>query len=365
MPALTSSQLARITKATYKRVEKDREMMSALDRKNRPFWAWLQKIMKGTSFEGGALVYPVKIDGGVTGTTWQGDDELEASEPDFQLNLEYGYFNYNVAVQIQHDKLKRLGFTVIPNEDRSGDGKWAMSKDEKFKIINYVMELVEVQSDAYDKDLDQKLHRSGAASPTDPVGLFGILTTDPTTGNVGTLSRATYTQLRHTYDGGLTPAAAGDFRSKFTTALRSANLYSQGNGVQGTVDVFFAGQAFIDAYTLWGELNQYQVQRPLNEPLKLADWGIPDTTLHFEGIPIVHNPTFDTLDNVDTYSPTATKRCVGLNSKTWKMRNQDGLHKKATSPRDPIKQRITRMDIDGTYSIGNAAPASNLLIATD
>lgn len=365
MPALTSSQLARITKATYKRVELARDKMQAIDRKNRPFWTWLQKIMKGTSFEGGALVYPVKIDGGVTGTTWQGDDELEANDPDFQLNLEYGYFNYNVAVQIQHDKLKRLGFTVIPNEDRSADGKWAMSKDEKFKIINYVMELVEVQSDAYDKDLDLKLHRTGAASPTDPVGLFGLLTTDPLTGNIGTLNRATYPQLRHTYTSGLTPSAGGDFRSLFQTALRGADIYSSGNGVAGSVDVMFAGQAFIDAYTLWGELNQYQVQRPLNQALNLADWGIPDTALHFNGIPIVHNPTFDTLDNIDTGSPTFTKRLVGLNSKTWKMRNQEGLHKKATSPRDPIKQRITRMDIDGTYSIGNDAPASNMMIATD
>lgn len=365
MPALTSSQLARITKATYKRIEKSRQEMQAIDRKARPLWSWLQKIMKGTSFEGGALVYPVKIDGGITGTTWQGDDELEASEPDFQLNLEFGYFNYNVAVQIQHDKLKRLGFTVIPNEDRSADGKWAMSRDEKFKIINYVMELVEVQSDAYDKDLDLKLHRSGAASPTDPVGVFGIFTTDPTTGNVGTLNRATYTQLRHTYQSGLTPSAGGDFRSLFQTALRGADIYSHANGVSGGVDVFFAGQAFIDAYTLWGELNQYQVQRSLNESLKMADWGIPDTALHFGGIPIVHNPTMDTIDNVDTYSPTATKRLIGFNSKTIKMRNQDGLHKKATSPRDPIKQRVTRMDIDGTYSFGCDAPASNMLIACD
>lgn len=365
MPALTSSQLARITKATYKRVERARALMDAIDRKARPHLAWLMKIMKGTSFEGGSLIYPVKVDGGITGTTWQGDDELEASEPDFQLNLEFGYFNYNVAVQIQHDKLKRLGFTVIPNEERAEGGKWAMSKDEKYKIINYVMELVEVQSDAYDKDLDLKLLRSGSASPTDPVGAFGIFTTDPTTGNVGTLSRVTYPQLRHTYDGALTPSAGGDFRSKFQTALRGANIYSHANGVMGGIDVMFAGQAFIDAYTLWGELNQYQVQRPLGEALKLADWGIPDTSLHFNEIPIVHCPTFDTLDSIDTYSPTATKRCLGLNSKTVKMRNQEGLNKKATSPRDPIKQRITRMDIDGTYSYGNDAPASNFLIATD
>ena len=364
MPALTSAQLARITKATYKRVEKRKATMTAIDRKARPMLSWLNKIKKSTSFEGGALVYPVKIDSGLEGVTWQGDDELEASEPDFQLNLEYGYFNYNVAVLILHDKLRRLGFTVVPNEERSADGKWAMSKDEKFKIINYVMELVEVQNDAYDLHLDRKLHRSGAASATDPVGIFGLLTTTNSTGNIGAQSRATYTQLRHYVDTALTPSAGGDFRSKFTKALRQANIYSSGNGMAGGVDVIFAGQEFIDAYTLWGELNNYRVNRDI-KGVTFADWGIPDTSLHFEGIPIVHNPTMDTLDSIDTSTPTFTKMALGLNSKTWKFKNQEGLDKRPSAPRDPPKQRVTRMDIDGTYSLGCDAPASNFLIATD
>ncbi len=365
MAALTSAQLGRITKATYKRVERKKELMQAIDRKARPVHAWLNKIKKPTSFEGGALVYPVKIDSGLEGRTWQGDDELEASEPDFQINLEYGYFNYNVAVLILHDKLRRLGFTVIPNEDRSADGKWAMSRDEKFKIINYVMELVEVQNDAYDLHLDRKLHRTGAASPTDPVGIFGLLTpSSASTGNIGGLSRATYTQLRHYLDTALTPSAGGDFRSKFTKALRNANIYSSGNGVSGGVDVIFAGQDFIDAYTLWGELNNYRVNRDI-KGVTFADWGIPDTSLHFEGIPIVHNPTQDTLDTIDTFSPTLTKVAIGLNSKTWRYKCQEGLDKRPSAPRDPPKQRVTRMDIDGTYSIGCDAPASNFLIATD
>jgi hypothetical protein len=362
MAELTAQDLLKVTRNAYKRVNPGDA--KRVDIKKRPWIRMLESIGEDTSFEGGAILYPIQTSFNDPGTTWSGDQEIEAHDPDFSLNLEYGYFNYTTAITIKHDMLVRLGFTVKPNSDGLLEDR-AMSKDQAFKIQDYVKNLVRGFKDNHDKYLDRLLLRSGAASSTDPVGLFGILTEDPTTGNVGGLSRATYTQLRHIRQTGLTVSAAGDFRDLWDTALRSANQFSHSNGIDGAIDWYMAGSAFIRGYKNWGEANGYDVRRDVNEKLKTFDFAIPDEVVQYEGKLIVWNPSMDDLDSVDTFSPTCTKLCVGVNKSTWAYKRLRGKYKTLTSPADPPKQRVTREDIDTTAHIACKAPASNLILAID
>lgn len=357
MAALTSQDLVKITRAAYKRINDKR--MKKIDRTKRPWLEFLEGKKKTTTFEGGAIVYPVQITAGVNGQTWTGDDEIEAVEPDFQLNLEYGYFNYTNAITIKHDQLFRLGYSIVPNGQGTIDGR-SMSKDQAYKIINYVESLVESQRDDFDRRLDQLMLLPGTASPADPVGLFGIITTTPATGTVGGLSRVDYAQVRHQYDASAAAIAAGsDFRVRFTQIMRQANLFSHGNGIDGKVDVIFAGSYFMDQFTKWAELNNYQRQIT-PAMVKKLDIAIPDTALQFEEVPIVHCPTFDTLASLGLVS-NANKFAVGVNSGTWHYKVLSGRDKVLTTPMDPPKQRVTRQDIDLTAHLACDAPASNFL----
>lgn len=363
MAGLTNSDLLKITRNAYKRVH-DKTKAKRIDVKKRVWLQILESMREESGFEGGAIKYAVQLSFSDPGTTWTGDDEIEAFDPDFSLNLEYGYFNFTTAVTIKHDMLTQLGFTVIPNGDGSLEDR-AMGKDMAFKIQNYIKNLVIGFSDNHDRYLERLLMRSGAASTKDPVGLFGILTQDATTGNVGGLSRATYTQLRHITDTGLSGGAAGDFRAKFTTAVRSAELYSHPNGIGGNgIDYYMAGKTFIDTYTSWADTNLYRVTRTMNERPKI-DFSIPDNTVFWDNTPIFHCPTMDDLDSVDTFSPTLAKSCVGISKPSWHFKSLTGKYKKMTSPADPPKQRVSREDIDTTAHIACDAPASNVLLGVD
>lgn len=363
MADLTQLELSKITRNAYKRVN-DPNNNEKVDRKRRIWLSMCESIMKPTSFEGGAILYPIQTSFNDPGTTWSGDQEIEAHDPDFSLNLEYGYFNYTTAITIKHDLLTRLGFTVKPNDSGNLESR-AMGKDQAYKIQDYVKNLVNGFKDNHDKYLDRLLLRSGAASSTDPVGLFGILTEDPTTGNVGGLSRVTYTQLRHIRQTGLTVSAGGDFRSLWDSALRSANQFSHSNGISGEIDFYMAGSGFISGYKNWAEASGYQIQRQLSDKLKVFDFAISDDALNYEGKPIFWNPSMDDLDSVDTFSPTCTKLCIGINKSTWHYKTLRGKYKTLTSPADPPKQRVTREDIDTTAHLACSAPASQLILAID
>lgn len=362
MADLTAADLLKVTRNAYKRIQKG--AAKRVDLKKRPWIRFLESKREETTFEGGSIVYPIMQSFNDSGTTWTGDQEIEAIDPDFSLNLEYTYFNFTTAIIIKHDMLTRLGFSIIPNGDGLLESR-AMGEDQTYKIQNYVKNLVAGFSDNHDKFLDRLMHRSGAAASTDPVALMGILSQTPTTGTVGGLSRATYTILQNVNQTGLTTGSGGDFRVLFTQGLRLANQYSTQNGVKGEIDFMMAGKAFIDAYTQWGEANGYRVNRDLTTPVKKFDFAIPDTAIQFENIPIVWNPTMDDLDSVDTFSPTFTKCCIGVNSSTWYYKSLRGKYKKLTSPADPPKQRVSREDIDTTAHIGCDAPGSNAIFATD
>lgn len=364
MAALTSRDLAIIAKNAYKRIH-NKEKTQKIDRKARPWLDHLEAKREDTTFEGGAIKYTLQLSFNDPGTTWTGDDEIEAFDPDFSLNMEFGYFNYNTAVTIKHDVLTGLGFSIKANGTGDIEARAGMGADMAYKLRKYVTQLVEGAKDNHNKFLDRLMLRSGTASSNDPVGLFGILTEDPTTGTIGGLSRVTYPQLRHIRQTGLTPTAAGDFRTLWSTALASANAFSHANGVAGSVSFYMAGSAFIEAYKNWGELNNYRVNRNLGDLKPKFDFGIADEMLHFEGIPIIRNFSMDDLDSVDTFSPTCTKLCIGVNDQVWHYKSLKGKYKDMSSPADPPKQRVTREDIDTTAHIACDAPASNLILAID
>lgn len=358
MPALTSTHLQRIQQAVYNKVDKT---VTRINAKKRPLLAWLQSKIKPTDLTGGTITTECTVESSLEESLWVGDDEIEASEPSFQLPLEWGYFNFNVAIKILHDKLKRLGYTILPN----GDGKLedrAMSKNDGLKLINYLKELIFEANDAYDRRLDLLLHRTGSQNPNAQPGVLGITGQSASTGNVGGKARASYSALQHQVATGLTVTNGGTFANLIERAHRRADLYSGANGVPGEVDRVFAGESWIEGHKAYCRANGLSVNADV-AGVRKADPTIPDSAVYVDGRLVVHDPTMETLDALETFSPTLTKSALHLNSSVWQFWHEHGLNKHASSPQDPPNKRLTRQDLDGTYALGCKAPASNAYTA--
>lgn len=357
MPALTAAQLARVASAAYNNINKQDELL-AIDKKKRPLLAYFNKMAKATGLSGGSKTFKNKITSDLTLNVWQGDDKLTAKEPNYSLDLTFPYFNVNLAITTLHDELKREGWTVLPNS--SGyDGAKKISEDAKFELYNIVKENVKEAMDKYDFDLDVYIHRSGAAFTGAPVGLDGLLPIVNNTGTIGGKSRATYSQIQHYVKTGSTITAGGTLRTDLEDAIRAANLYNQ---VDGTVEIIVAGKTAIQGYKNFATANGINWYVAPDKGQKTIDIGIADVACYFEGIPVVHNPTFDYLDTIETRSTVWAKTFFGLNGATWAWLYQEGLNKYKSSPADPPDQRLSRMDLDGTYILGCKAPASNFMV---
>jgi hypothetical protein len=361
MAVLTPVDLNKVIKATYRRV--DSRNPKKPDRKRRPMLRWLESMKKDTTFEGGEIVYPVKKSFTDQGQTWAGDDTLAATDPDFQLNMAYGYCNFNTAITVKHDELTRMGYSVEPN----GRGSFQVrvkSQDDVYKIIRYVEELVEGHDDNHDRRLDQLIHLP-ATLVTDTNGVFGILTDVNNAGLVGGVDRATESVVRHYVDLTMAvPALSSDFRTKMDLGLRSTRQYMHDNGLPGDIDMFFCGAGFMERAKKWGELNNYRIDRNVNDELKHFDFGIPDKVLSYEGIPLVWDPTMDYMDTaIPAAAPDYTLRAIGVSKANWKYRTLMGRYKTLSAPPDPANQRISRMDIDSTYHIACDAPAGNMMVS--
>lgn len=358
MPAITQAEILRRTKATYLRVE---EEVKRIDKTAYPFLEMIEKMAKPSSFEGGGQAYPLAKDPGIVGQTWVGDDEIEAEDPEWQLNMSHTYFNFTTAITIKHDLLTQLGYTVRPNGDGNMEDRVIdEGKSDKQRFVEYLYETVKAERVNHDKRLEQLVLGTGAANPADPVGVLGQLSFTPTTGLVGGVDRALETTVRNQFATGLTITAGGTLVTTWDDRMRSANLFSGAGGVGGMVDVFFAGSTFLSGYKAYAIANTWSVNRQTDR-VKRLDLSIADKAMYFNDIPVYHLPALDALNTLYPGNDF-DKVCLGLNSKTWRYKTQRGKYKLINSPQDPPKQRVTRQDIDTTAQIACVAPASNLIL---
>lgn len=349
--SFTPEVLAKIAYAAFNAVYNPKNPL-VIDRKALPWWSFLAKHEDSAPMSGpNGVQIKYKTDIGLDIQGWERKDALAFAEGNIELDTVFPWSNVHMGAELIHDDIEAMGYVVLPNQPRGKNFAKALSESERYRLINYVSEFIESMDDKFDVQMDLTLHRDNSSDPKLPQGLDAYLPVGAaaggayvTSGSIGGKPRSSFPELQHYCYTGATVTLGGTLRGALTTARREANLRSRGRA--GQIDYIMAGAGAIDRYVSYATTNNIQFRTELSDSTRKVDIGFPDTGLHFEGIPIIHNPTFEVLDAQDAPASPWTRRMYLLNSKTWKMAYVPGKKKYFSAPLDDADQRITRLSLD-------------------
>lgn len=230
-----------------------------------------------------------------------GDGAITFNERNPTVHNLFSWARATDAFKISHDRLVAAGIMV--HEGKRGE--FHTSDNEKAIISNLFADNMYVLKEGFYKNLDLALHRDGTSSSDAVAGLDALVSTTPTTGTVGNISRATNAWWRNYAAASITQAnLINEMEKGWRSCIR--------NG--GRPDFIIAGSAFIDAYRSTITLTQ-NVDAGSVKKIEGATGSGRETGLYFKGIPIEWDPTMDDLGTIESTAPVPwAKRCYFLNS---------------------------------------------------
>lgn len=366
--------LQKIAWSSYQGVLNKKDPIKA-DRKNMPWFNFLSKNegsapligASATGLNGPVVKYQLTAEFDLQGIERR--DQLAFSDSPIELETQFPWSTIHQGLEVVHDDIETAtGISIMPNQPRSKSLGKLDSESDAYKLTDYWMSLMDAFDDKFDINFDQLTLTDNSANPKLPQGLDAYMSVPAatglvTTGSIGTKLRSSSEVLQHYAEVGLTYGAGGTLRAGLTRARRQANLNMRGitKGTNG-IDFIMAGAGAIDRYVAFATANNIQFTTTLADKKRMADIGLPDSGISFEGIPIIHNPTFEILDAQLAPASPWTRRMYGLNSKTWRMAYAPGKKKLLSFPMDPSDQRITRISLDSKCVLIPEAINCNFLV---
>ncbi|MGN7612544.1 phage major capsid protein [Magnetococcales bacterium HHB-1] len=216
----------------------------------------------------------------------------------------YEWRSAHDGFSISEDRLIHNGISI------SDGGKTTpIEKSEMIQLTNILEEEIAVLHLGFHEKFDLELHKDGSTADS-VVGLDGLISLVPNTGTTGGLDRSANIWWRNHAATGLSATpTTGDIE----TAMRDAWRACCRNG--GRPDFIMAGSDFIDGYISYmrGTYGS-DFYRP-GSPHSI-DGAV--SQVFYEGVPIVWNPSFDSVDGAAI--PAWSKRCYFINSKHLTLR---------------------------------------------
>lgn len=327
------------------------------DRKAFPWWSFLMAHRKEMTFTGGKVLVKLQKDGGLELEHWEGRQVLSFQQNHVDIEMEFTPQRSHLGIDFTHTDLEDVGYTVTPNAPRNRSFAKKIAKADVDRVMNIFEQKIDDMENAWDVRNDELFHLDGTQDPLAPIGLDGLMPLTNTTGTIGSQPR-TDPLFQHHAQLGLTTGSGGTLERGMQQVIRDSEVNNR--GTPSRIDMILAGWDFIDGYIAYARNNDMPYQRVGGDgPPDRLDLGIPDSAIQFNGIPIVHDPTFEVLDN--KYGPATpwTKRAYLLASNTWTFGYQSGKLKQFSAPADPADQRITRLSIDGRHVLIPNKPNGN------
>lgn len=288
----------------------------------RPLLQWLLSKKKVTG--GGNEYFNEKVRKSYDANyqNYEGDDQVSYNRRDTTRLAKFGYASFHDGFGLNEDELARNGIIL------TDDAEAQMTDAEEYQIVNLLKENMLVLKEGVQENLDLEVHRDGSQDPDAVVGLDGLISTTPAVGTVGGIdsSLAANAYWRNNANMAISTAVAGTLAAAMQTTWRACSRY--GNG--GSPDYIVAGSAFVDAYIKDATLTQNRqlmITGKGGTPAISASVGTGQvkTGAFFNGIEIIWDPTFDSLDDIlGVITYPWKKRCYFLNSKFLTFRPMQG-----------------------------------------
>lgn len=288
----------------------------------------LRKLMaKKMSFPGGndSVVEQVRKSYDSNFQWFQGEDAVDYNVKNTLDQVKYPWKGAHDGFKMSEDYLLSNGITVTDSGSPSVN-----SRGERLRLTNLFREAVETLRLGFEEQLDYALHITApAAEEID--GLESLIALDPTTGIVGGVDRSTNTWWRNQVATGL---VAADIVEGMEAMWRRCII----NG--GAPDCILVGANFADVYkeAASGLISRYAVQNTSFDTPTEMDASIRQksdgtyTGLHFQGVPLTYDPTFEVIDAATSPTTPFSDRCYFINTNHLKLRPAEGHDMIARKP---------------------------------
>lgn len=270
----------------------------------------LDKLMSGRKLFLGAkenVVGQLRVDYGTNFQWGRGETPIVFNTRDTLEQTHFPWGRCNDGFRIPHDTLFSNGIKV--REGKSQGVKYTLEKDESIQLTNLLVEQQDAFITGFKEKLSLELHRNGSANVNAVAGLDALVSLTPATGTVGGIDRTAKVYWRNNVATGLTSATMLD-------AMEAQWRACHRNG--GAPDFILAGSDFIDAYRKSITLTQ----NTESGKASTIDAGIGtgvNNGVFYKGVPIVWDPQFYDMDQLESPETPWEKRCYFINSKHMKL----------------------------------------------
>lgn len=315
---------------------------SALDfymEKGKVFKQNIQQKPLVAAFDGSAGTFPggrgnisLAVKAGQGGGSLGGfthDDQVTYYNPANTKRINYVWREHHIGIGLTHTELKHDGITVVEN----GADSSTSEKDgrEQFALANILDEKMDEMAEDYVTSLNSLLWGDGTADAKALAGIRALLTTTPSTGSTGGLSRSVNAWWRNRAPSPVASnvASGGALLQFLQTEQRQIRRYAQG----GVRHKCFAGSDFIAAMETELRANGNYSDRgwgskeAVDGMMNTVEGGIP-----FGPWTIVYDPTLDDL--------SLQKSCYVIDMKRIKLMYMSGEKMKKTMPARPYDRYV-------------------------
>ena len=257
-----------------------------------------------------------------------GDDQVDYNRKDTVRQASFEWKGAHDGFSLNEDFLLGNGITIVDSQSPTTN-----TGAEMQQLTNLFEENMETLRLGFEETFDLDLHRDGSTDTRTIEGLDHLIALDPTAGVVGGIDRATALWWRN--------QRAADLLRDGTDMIQAMEtMWRDCTRNGGVPDFILAGGTFVDTFrdAAKGEINRYAVQQvnahtpgELDPSIRQAD-GATYTGLHFQGVPIVYDPSFQVLDAADSPAIPWEDRCYFINTKHMKLRPAQGHDMVARKP---------------------------------
>lgn len=271
--------------------------------KSKPFLDYLISNKEQVSYTQGVYREKIIVANDSNYQNYFGRDQVTYNSRDPVRLLTATYANFHDGFGFDEDELAAVGIVLTDDKESVATGA------EKTMLANKLKESHAALRRGAMEQLDIEVHLDGSQGTKVLAGLDHLVRTDPTaSATVLGFDQSTNLWWRNNANMGI---AAVNLLDQMEATWRATSLYG------GVPEKIFAGAAFIDAYRKAIQAaGATQINFTASGKGGVAlDGAVSE--LHFHGVPIVWDPSFETIDALlGAITYPWTKRCYFLSSQS-------------------------------------------------